>query len=198
MCTASRQYQYLKIKELDNISLSKAQKQIEYDKIVDKSCICVGLGTSALIVNKLDTKTEGPGVSVCPGPNMAYFSKKLSLDELVGHIYGKNNVISRSDRPNLFVKELDIYTDYIENKINEMQSIETDKQKAYFISFIENLLKGISYYRVLFDNCHNFFGSTKSNMLESIKHFELRLSQLSFKVKKLSEKPVKYAVELVN
>lgn len=106
-CPASREYQSAKIAELEAKGLSKELFESEKAKIVEKACICVGLGTSALLINKMDTKVEGLGVSVCPGPNMAYFSRKMSMEEMVGHIYGRNNVISRTDRPHMFIKELD-------------------------------------------------------------------------------------------
>ncbi|MBT8260113.1 MAG: hypothetical protein KJN82_02270, partial [Bacteroidia bacterium] len=76
ICTASRQYQRLKIKELKAENLSKETYQKKYDKVTEKSCICVGLGTSALLVHDVETKKEGKGIAVCPGPNMAYFSKQ--------------------------------------------------------------------------------------------------------------------------
>ncbi len=75
ICPASREYQYQKLKALDAENLPAEQYQLRYNKIVEKSCTCVGLGTSALLVNGLSTKVEGTGVSICPGPNMAYFSK---------------------------------------------------------------------------------------------------------------------------
>jgi hypothetical protein len=93
ICTASRQYQYLKIQELDQEKLSPKEYQAKYDKIVEKACICVGLGTSALLAKNLDRKVEGDGVSICPGPNMAYFSKIMSLKEITDHIYGRSNTI---------------------------------------------------------------------------------------------------------
>jgi len=75
ICTASRQYQNLKIKELNELQLNETEYQKNLDRITEKSCICVGLGTASLLAHGLDTKTEGIGVSVCPGPNLAYFSK---------------------------------------------------------------------------------------------------------------------------
>ncbi len=119
ICTASRQYQHLKLKELDNEGVSPDEYQNKFEKIVDKSCICVGLGTSSLLVNNLDTKVEGDGVSVCPGPNIAYFSRIMSLKEITDHIYGRSNMITRTDRPNMFIKELKIYADFVKNKIEE-------------------------------------------------------------------------------
>lgn len=152
ICTASRQYQALKIKDLDEQNLSQETYKAEVAKVVDKSCICVGLGTSALLVNGLDTKTEGPGVSVCPGPNLAYFSKKMSLKEMNDHIYGRTNVISRNDRPHMFIKELRIYVDYIRDEINEALISTTKKQKNRLGKFVANLREGVNYYSALFEN----------------------------------------------
>lgn len=175
ICTASRQYQSLKIKELDKENLPEQEYKYRYDKIVDKSCICVGLGTSALLVNNLDTKVEGDGVSVCPGPNMAYFSRKMKLKEMIDHIYGRTNVITRTDRPNLFVKELQIYTEYIRTKVTEAKhsfagvEILTDKQRKYFVNFIQNLQNGIDYYNDLFSKVKGTFADKKSAILKELK-----------------------------
>jgi len=48
LCTASYRYQRLKLKDLDKLNLPENEKQKEYHKITDKSCVCVGLGTAAL------------------------------------------------------------------------------------------------------------------------------------------------------
>jgi hypothetical protein len=76
---ASHQYQHLKLLELDSQLLSEQAYRYQHDKIVEKACICAGLGTSALLANGLDTKVEGKGISICPGPNLAFFSSKMSL-----------------------------------------------------------------------------------------------------------------------
>lgn len=147
MCTASREYQHKKIKELDNANINDKEYQLQYKSIVEKSCLCVGLGTAALIVNKLDTKKEGPGVSICPGPNIAYFSNLYTLDEMIGHIYGKTNIIERTDRPNLFINELSIYIKYIESKFDTYKSLINHKEELYISTFTSNLLNGINYYK---------------------------------------------------
>jgi len=49
LCTASREYQYLKLKELDSLEISSKEKEQKHNKIIEKSCICVGLSTSTLI-----------------------------------------------------------------------------------------------------------------------------------------------------
>ena len=168
MCTASRRYQRLKIKALDQEDLSQEEYKVKYDKIVEKACTCVGLGTSALLANKLDTKVEGEGVSVCPGPNMAYFSKSMSLKEMTDHIYGRSNVITRNDRPNMFIKELKIYIDFLKDKIEEAKVSMTKKQEKYIIGFEQNLAAGIDYYYNLFGELKDRFQDTKSGILRDL------------------------------
>lgn len=190
ICLASRQYQNLKIKELDKENLMASEYKTRFDKIIEKSCICVGLGTSTLLVNGLDTKTEGTGVSICPGPNLAYFSKVMSLKEIVDHIYGRANVISRTDRPNVFVKELNIYIDYLKNKIEETKISMTEKQQLYLLSFASNLQAGKNYYEQLFSNVKGVFEDSKSNVFKDLENSKKALQLLYLEIQNLSLVPI--------
>ncbi len=185
ICVASRQYQHLKLKQLDEQGLPKDDYQQQYDKIVEKSCICVGLGTSALMVNNIDTKVEGEGVSVCPGPNMAYFSKLMGLKEMTDHIYGRTNVITDCVRPNMFVKELSIYIDYLKNKIGEVKEIVNKKQENYFATFVKNLNQGITYYESIFKSSTEAFMQTRNKVLEDLEQSREKLRLLDLEIGKL-------------
>lgn len=149
ICTASRKYQHLKIKELDDRGLMGQAYDKAYKNITDKACICTGLGTSFLIENKIDTKQEGNGVSVCPGPNMAYFDKNVSLKKMVDHIYGRANIISRKDRPHMFMKELWLYLDQLKKMVDEFLNEGTSKTEKKIQAFIFNMKDGINYYQHL-------------------------------------------------
>jgi hypothetical protein len=186
VCTASYRYQRHKLEKLDNEDLFPEEYQERFDKIVDKSCLCVGLGTSALLINNLDTKVEGKGVSVCPGPNMAYFSRKMSLKEITDHIYGRTNVIDRNDRPNMFIKELNIYTDYLKNKIEEAKLSMTNKREKYLLTFAENLEDGVDYYYGLFDELKDKFEDTKAIIFNDLDTCKQTLHLLHYKIKNLS------------
>jgi hypothetical protein len=168
MCISSRRYQNLKIKALKQENLSPEEFKTRYDKIVEKACTCVGLGTSALLAHDLDTKVEGSGVSVCPGPNMAYFSKSMSLKEITDHIYGRANVIERNDRPNMFVKELKIYIDYLKDRMDETKLNMTLKQEKYLETFEQNLNDGIDYYQQMFSELKGKFEETKSKIFQDL------------------------------
>jgi len=184
ICTASHQYQRLKIEELKNEKLPQETFKSKFEKIVEKSCLCVGLGTSALLVNKIDTKVEGEGVSVCPGPNMAYFSKITSLKNMVDHIYGRSNVLLRSDRPNMFIKELKMYIDYLKNRIEESKLTMTDKQEKYLETFADNLKDGIRYYSELFGDLKDKFEDTKVAINSELDESLVALNILKLNIRK--------------
>jgi hypothetical protein len=190
MCTASREYQDLKLKELALANLSSQDYKMQYDTIVEKSCICVGLGTAALIVNDLNTKKEGTGVSICPGPNIAYFSRLYTLNEMVSHIYGEKNIIERNDRPNLFIKELGLYLAYVENLFNKYKQLINNKEEQYISSFTSNLINGITYYQSLFpkmlinDNQSiNEVNAVLMRTTNRLKEIQLELNLLSISLK---------------
>lgn len=168
ICESSRQYQKLKLEELDKENLSPERYKKEFDRITAKACVCTGLGASILIMNNINSKSEGSTVSICPGPNMAYFSKEMNLKELVHHIYGESNVISRTDRPNMFNKELDIYIDFLRDKFENSSDSITAKQKKYFLTFAANIQDGIDYYNQLFNELNTEFKNSKDRIFNDL------------------------------
>ena len=152
-CTASKKHQDKKIKELeakrDSMPFETYTK--EYNSITEKSCLCVGLANASQIELGIPLKGQAQGVVVCPGPNMAYFSKEVSLKEMIQHIYGKKEIENHTDRPNMFVKELGLYVSYLSNQINEAFEITPQQIKKWEV-FQNNLIQGISYYESLFEN----------------------------------------------
>ena len=188
LCIASREYQYLKLKELEKENLSFEERNQKYSQIVEKSCICVGLGTSALLVNELDTKREGEGVSVCPGPNMAYFSSQMSLQEITDHIYGRGDVVGEISRPNMFVKELGIYIDFLKNKLDEYKDSANRKQQKYLKTFAKNLEEGIGYYDRLIREFKDKFRDQKLAILSDLENNMKVLLNLNKEIEGLASK----------
>lgn len=184
LCTASYRYQKLKIKELDALELPEGIREDRYNKIVEKSCVCVGLGTAALLSKGLDTKLEGPGVSICPGPNIAYYEKDSTLKEMVGHIYGRNNIINRNDRPHMFVKELQLYMDHLRSKIDEVKIDFSKKQEKNLVNFNENLKEGVSYYQRLFSEMKHSFEDTKQQIANDLEESKQKLHDFGLEIRK--------------
>ncbi len=184
LCTASRKYQQLKLKELNSLNLTADEYKKQFDKIVDKSCLCVGLGTTPLINNNIERKIEGDGVSICPGPNMAYFSEIVSLKKMVDHIYGRINIIKREDRPNMFIKELKLYIDFLKNKVDETRNCLQEKQEKYLLNFAANLQEGIKYYYELFGEFKNKIDEKKSNLFNELEESKEKLQKIMVEIRK--------------
>lgn len=114
ICTASAQYQLLKINQIkENGQLSDEQKEKQTNRVMEKTCLCTNLGTGSLIRLGI-TKPSYGRQAICPGPNIAWFTREYSLDEMVEHIYGRRDSLVPEKRPHMFAKELAMYVDYLE------------------------------------------------------------------------------------
>lgn len=178
-CTASKKYQDIKLNELEINKLNLTNKQYEKSKknITDKSCLCVGLANSAYLEQGLLIKGEKQGVVICPGPNLSFFDKEVSLSEIVRHIYGYDNVLPDDRRPHLFINELKLYVDYFKNEILEFSEEITKSQVKKWEIFKGNLLKGIAYYEELFAET-NYFKPKLDSIFSDLKSFKLKLNQI--------------------
>jgi len=155
VCTASQKFQQLEIDNLKSENLSPESYRAKFDKITEKSCLCIGLANAGLIETKNEAKEVQQGVLVCPGPNLAYFDKKLSLKSMVQHIYGKTDVLGSTVRPHMFVKELEMYVNYFNDKLAIFVNSPDKKQEKYLNKFHKNLMEGIQYYLEVFESNKN-------------------------------------------
>ncbi|MBF6608710.1 MAG: hypothetical protein ITG00_08220 [Flavobacterium sp.] len=171
ICTASRKYQERKIKQLDSeaATISSAEYDAKHEAITEKACLCVGLANASLHENDIKIKGDD-GVVVCPGPNIAYFGRQYSLKEMIQHIYGGPSIMESDNRPNLFIKELSLYLQFLNAAIKSGSL--ADKQ---LIKFRANLLDGIAYYRDLFTT-GSFF---KDKFVASIMALDLAEAELT-------------------
>lgn len=149
ICTASREYQNLKLKQLQKQDLPEEVYKRHFDTITEKICLCEGLCASTYLKNGMIKPKESKAVSICPGPNLAYFSGKYSLKEMIQHIYGKTNLLDSVSRPNLFINELNLYVDYLKKDIALQLDELSTKKARYFSKFKAQLLQGIAYYKEL-------------------------------------------------
>jgi hypothetical protein len=149
ICTASRQYQNLKLKELESIQMSLEERREAVNAVTEKICLCEGLCSSAYLKYNITRPGENTAVAICPGPNLAYFKKAFSLDEMAGHIYGKLDLLKNAARPHVFVKELELYVNYLQKDLQQNLSGLTDKKSKQLVKFKEQLLNGIAYYKTL-------------------------------------------------
>ncbi|MFD2512507.1 hypothetical protein ACFSRY_01400 [Pontibacter locisalis] len=149
ICTASRKYQRRKLEDLKKQDLNPVAYLLEEARILTKECLCDGLANSATQLFTSSKKAATKAVTICPGPNLAYFSGIFKLQEMVDHVYGRFNALNNTYRPHVFVNELRMYVDYWKSKKEEQLQTLTDKQYKYLQSFWDNLQHGIQYYKQL-------------------------------------------------
>ena len=101
-----------------------------------------------------------------------YFNRKLSLKEMIDHIYGRINVINRKDRPNFFIKELSLYFDYLKDLIKDLKSTQMESEIKKVQLFRKNLLEGISYYKNLFLQNLSLKSGIKMSDLKTLEKME--------------------------
>ncbi|MBG6186164.1 hypothetical protein [Flavobacterium sp. CAN_S2] len=187
ICTSSKKYQDLKLEELllqkDILTAEIFEKK--KNSITEKACLCVGLANASYLENDIKIKGQAQGVIICPGPNMAYFDKEVSLSKMVQHIYGNASVLTVTNRPNLFVKELKMYLDYLKNEISAVTEEITLGQIKKWNSFKNNLLSGIGYYEHLFA-ATPFFESTKNEIFSQFNSYKLELNEIEIPELKLA------------
>ena len=177
ICTASREYQYKKLKAiLADPNLSVKQVAEQSAEITEKDCLCEGLAAPALLKNNIPDPHRLEAVTICPGPNLAYFSKIFSLEEMVGHIYGRSNILNALYRPHMFINELKMYVDYLKKELDKNVNSMNEKQAKYFSCFKSNLLQGMEYYRNLLPKMTNELDEFKKKMKEEIDALELVLN----------------------
>ena len=175
VCTASRLFQKNKIEE----------KGIS-DQITDKTCLCMGLAATAVINYGIETR-ESKGVSICPGPNMAYFNQELSLQDMSHHIYNGDEGIVRTDRPHMFVNELGMYLKYLSDKIEEHKEDWGRKSGRYLNGFTSNMNEGISYYQEMFSSIGDTFNSVKESAINSLNDAAVSMQKMGEEIATLIE-----------
>lgn len=169
ICVASRAYQKKKLQQLESQALDPEAYQKAYEKIVGKSCICNDLGGAAILAHDLVEPDEaGATPAICPGPNLAYFSRIVSLQEMVDHIYGRSSITNDTARPNMFISELKLNIDYLENEINELKTMLSEQSTKYLRTFRAKLLDGVSYYQNLLDRMHDVTSEYRLKMLAEL------------------------------
>jgi len=143
ICTASAQYQLLKINQIEGSELHDEEKSSQKEKVMQKTCLCTNLGTGSMIRLGIMKPSYGRQ-EICPGPNVAWFTREYSLQEMTDHIYGRRESIVSEDRPHMFAKELTMYVDYI----SELTLLEDDRESGAWKKLVrmkKNLEKGIEF-----------------------------------------------------
>ncbi len=186
ICTASKQYQDLKLKAMgyDAVPpLEGADDKLKY--VYAKQCICDQLGNGALI--EMDEVRATQPVSVCPGPNIAYFDRQYGMTEMIDHIYGRGPSLVPADRPHMFAKDLRLYVDYYERLVGKHRMYGEPSTDSLRV-FKENLEDGMRYYGAVLEAGPIMPGENLASLAAEIKRQSVRVVELWLSVAPESER----------
>ena len=108
---------------------------------------------------------------------MVNFSRISSLEEMIGHIYGRLSILTNPDRPHMFISELKLYVGYLRKEV-ESYSLKLSSQTPKYLSeFQENLGEGIEYYRSLTEQ---FVSEQKERFLQDLRDLKAELENIDF------------------
>lgn len=145
-CTASRAYQKAKQASLRLECGASDDSCLVQDLSLDKACICHDLAGGVCRKYGLE---ESATPAICPGPSIKAFSRRLTLESLVGHIYGRNVVTDVDSRSHVFIEELGIYLNWLNKEAKAIADGQPKSEGPQLQEFGENLRGGIDYYRTI-------------------------------------------------
>lgn len=144
LCKGSRAYQRRKMADLDPTHPDYA---LQVERLQAPACICVDLCGSFLACSA--TEDEKPPPAICPGPNIVNFQGTFELEEMVSHIYGRTNVLTRPGRPHVFVREFELYLEVFDDDLEVLGTAVQSKTAAQLKKMLDGLSDGLHFYRTL-------------------------------------------------
>ncbi|RAI89242.1 hypothetical protein [Algoriphagus yeomjeoni] len=175
ICTASRQYQILKSTQFEAGEIGSE----EMDKTIAKDCLCEGLSAPAILAVGETPRRNLSAVTICPGPNLAYFKGTFTLKEMVDHIYGKLSLKLDIERPHVLVKELQLYVTFLKKEFENKVTDKVAKRDAYLEKFRNNLIQGVEYYQDLIEKVEVDSTTMLAKMSDQFSKIKREIEQLS-------------------
>lgn len=173
LCPASREYVRRKLESLPEQGLAGESLAEAREAVLAKACLCHDLAGGASINYGLEQQAAP---SVCAGPGILSFKRIASLEEMVGHIYGRLNLIADAARPHMFLQELRLYVEQLSQDIQKFSDDLATRPQGHLATFRENLLEGIGYYR---DLARQFIAGQRSRFLAELKALQRQVEELA-------------------
>jgi len=166
ICTASRKYVVQKLAHLDQEGYTPEQRAIVEEDVLAKTCLCRDLAGGAELSSGINDDATS---AVCTGPNIVNFSRVATLREMVDHIYGRMSLLTNPDRPHMFIREIELYVDYVGKEFRRFAVGLSARKESYFSEVRENLRAGVEYYAGLIDRLPTADRTSFADRLESLR-----------------------------
>lgn len=174
ICRASREYQKLKLQQLESSDLPIVQKEALKQDILSKACICHELSGCALLKNHIDDKMVS---AICPGPNIINFKKIATLKEMIDHIYGRCCLIANNNRPHVFVREIQLQLNHLMDEIKNASLGLPVRSEQKLTEVKVNLINGIEYYK---QYAHDLLLENKDKFLAMLEELHSKINSIKF------------------
>jgi hypothetical protein len=172
LCRSSHAYQKLKLAAIDAADMSEASKARIREDVLAKACICHDLAAGATL--KLGIVKEAY-TAICPSLSIVHFKALATLDEMVGHIYGRLSLIKDSDRPHMFIRELSLYVEHLRKELERFAAGVYERKLSYYEEFKKNLLDGVNYYQ---DRFLEFVFDHQDRFRADLLHLKAQIEQM--------------------
>ncbi|MBT8338724.1 MAG: hypothetical protein HKP58_05490 [Desulfatitalea sp.] len=169
ICVASRDYISRKLEKISREVSAVAESIRMRNEVLEKSCICHDLGGS-ITLNQNGGSKATP--AICCGPNIRYFHRIFSMEEMVNHIYGRLSVFINNERPHMFVEEMRLNLEYLHEEIRRFSQKFSDRPFSFLVSFKTSLLEGVDYYQEL---TKQFVEEQRERFLSDLKQLKMEI-----------------------
>ena len=88
---------------------------------------------------------------------------------MVDHIYGRISLLTNPDRPHMFIREIELYVDYVGKEFRRFALGLSARKENYFNEVKENLRAGVEYYADLIDRLPSADRTSFADRLESLR-----------------------------
>jgi hypothetical protein len=143
LCVASRAYQRLKLADLEAQGLPQEEYQAQREQIIAKSCICHDLAGGATVKLGLDYRATP---AVCCGPSIVRFTRTYTLDEMLGHAYGRLDLLAGRQWPHMFATELKLSVMLLKQEVRRLSHGMPGSNMKSLQEIKTNLNAQIEYY----------------------------------------------------
>ena len=82
----------------------------------------------------------------------------------------------------MYIKELSLYMDYLQDKLDAALHVMDKKQQRYFGKFIKNMERGIEYYQNLFTTTKDKFVNKRALILSELENNLNELKAMKAKI----------------
>ena len=97
---------------------------------------------------------------------------------MVGHIYGRINLLNSTKRSNMFLNEFNMYINFFEKEIKQCIETITESEKRSLLKFKDNLINGIIFYKRMITDMPNITDQYRKEAFSDLQQFKVNIDSI--------------------